>query len=64
MNEGKLSRRSFLTTGVIALPGVTLAEMAQPRHELGASRRPYGERSRFEKSVMRYFGPSATPATG
>jgi len=64
MNEGKLSGRSFLTTGVIALPGVTLAEMAQPRHELGASRRPYGERSRFEKSVMRYFGPSATPATG
>ena len=64
MNEGKLSRRSFLTTGVIALPGVTLAEMAQPQHELGASRRPYGERSRFEKSVVRDFGPSATPATG
>jgi sulfane dehydrogenase subunit SoxC len=58
-----LNRRSFLASGAMALQGMALAAATEPGRRLGGSRNAYGERSSFEKSV-RYFGLSATPATG
>src|SRR5438105_835595 len=49
--------------GAAALGALTSrANGAAPR-EVGAGRRPYGERSSFESSV-RTVNPSATPGTG
>jgi sulfane dehydrogenase subunit SoxC len=47
----------------MALPAMAMGADTKPEHKLGASRRAYGERSPFEKSV-RYFGSSSTRATG
>lgn len=64
MKDEELSRRLFLTTAILSLPGVALAAVAEPQHGLGAPRRSYGQRSPFESSVVRYFSSSATPETG
>ena len=56
-----VSRRAFV--GIGAATVAAFATDSGGLRDVGASRRRYGERSLFEKSA-RYFGPSATPATG
>src|SRR5437899_292731 len=48
--------------GATALAAAASRPGDSPQRILGAARRPYGERSPFEKSA-RYFSPSTTPAT-
>lgn len=57
-----LTRRSFLATGAASLGALATHSTDAPQ-ELGAPRRPYGERSPYETS-SRYFRDSATPASG
>jgi len=61
MKTVNLTRRTFLATGATAL-GVIAARSTDVPQELGAPRRAYGERSRFEKS-SRYFRESSLPAS-
>jgi len=61
MRTSEITRRAFLATTTAAL-GVIAARADDGAQELGAPRRPYGERSPFEKSA-RYFRESATPAS-
>jgi sulfane dehydrogenase subunit SoxC len=63
VKKADISRRTFLTTGAKVLPAMAFGADGAPQHGIGASRRAYGSRSPFEKSV-RYFSASATPATG
>jgi len=56
------TRRKFLATTAASF-GALATQFSDSPHELGKPRRPYGERSPFEKSV-RYFRESATPASG
>lgn len=62
MKPERTSRRAFLKLGAVAVGALTSRGWGSPQRVLGAPRRPYGERSPFEKSV-RYFTPSATPGT-
>lgn len=56
-----ISRRKFLALGATGLGGLALPRL--DARELGDGRRPYGDRSPFERSA-RSFTPSATPGTG
>ncbi len=58
----EMRRRTFLAMGAAAMGAISVRADDLPQ-ELGAPRRPYGERSRFEKS-SRYFRESVTPASG
>lgn len=74
----KLDRRRFLVSGVAGTlaaaacrdqtsPKVEVAVSAPgsvPSSSLGAGRRPYGERSRFETAVRTFKADSPTPGTG
>lgn len=63
MSQLHFDRRGFISMWAAALGALTSrANGAAPR-EVGAGRRPYGERSSFESSV-RTVNPSATPGTG
>jgi sulfane dehydrogenase subunit SoxC len=61
MKPSDITRRTFLATTTAALGAIATRADDSPQ-ELGAPRRPYGERSRFEKAA-RYFRESATPAS-
>jgi sulfane dehydrogenase subunit SoxC len=56
-----LTRRSFLATGAASV-GALVTRGVDPPHELGAPRRPYGERSPHE-TAARFLRPVSTPAT-
>lgn len=67
-----ISRRTFLASTAASLGALTSLPHEMSRHvrlatpsssPLGAPRRPYGDRSPYEKSA-RYFKPSSTPGTG
>jgi sulfane dehydrogenase subunit SoxC len=62
MKLADVTRRTFLATGAAALSAIA-THSSVVLQELGAPRRAYGERSRFEKS-SRYFRESITPASG
>ena len=69
MND--VSRRGFIAgAGALALAGCRdkpqepLPRVPIPATALGSGRRPYGERSPFEKTVRVFKADSATPATG
>jgi sulfane dehydrogenase subunit SoxC len=57
----RIDRRKFITLGAAGLGAVALRPVSG--RELGDPRRPYGERSPFEKAA-RTFGVSSTPGTG
>lgn len=57
----RIDRRKFIALGAVGLSAVALRPVAA--RELGGPRRPYGERSPFEKAA-RTFGVSSTPGTG
>ena len=63
MKRDGISRRVFLTVGAAAAGALASRASGVPQRGLGTPRRPYGQRSPFEKSA-RYFAPSATPGTG
>lgn len=63
MMRAKVDRRDFFTLGAAAVGALSAAPNLGQARELGAGRRPYGERSSFETAV-RSFNPSATPGTG
>jgi hypothetical protein len=56
-----VDRRRFITLSTATLGALVLRPTAA--RELGDPRRPYGERSPFERST-RTFGRSVTPGTG
>ena len=62
MKKPELKRRTFLASASAALGTLTLSPVEIPE-ELGAPRRHYGERSRYE-TTTRYFVYSPTPGTG
>src|ERR1051325_8333433 len=72
----KLDRRRFLVSGVAGTLAAAAcrdqtppkaeppAPAAAPPSQLGAGRRPYGERSRFETAVRPFKASSPTRGTG
>jgi sulfane dehydrogenase subunit SoxC len=60
-NSHLIDRRRFISLGAAGLGALVLRPAAA--RELGDPRRPFGERSPFEKAA-RTFGASSTPATG
>lgn len=60
-----VNRRAFLERAGLAVGGFALSPgvSSEQGPGLGAPRRPYGDRSPFEKSA-RYFAAGATPGTG
>lgn len=61
MRRSDITRRTFLATAGAAFGAMTVGADAGGQ-ELGAPRRPYGDRSPFEKST-RYLRESAAPAS-
>ncbi len=63
MRRAIVNRRRFVTMGAGAVGALTAGPNLSGARELGAGRRPYGDRSSFETTAQS-FNPSATPGTG
>ncbi len=62
MTDNRFTRRTFLATAGATLGAMSVSGADFPK-ELGAGPRPYGERSRFEQSVVRFLPKTDTPAS-
>ena len=62
MTRNRLTRRAFLATAGATLGAMGVSGADFPK-ELGAPPRPYGERSPFEQSVVRFLPNTTTPAS-